>query len=232
MIDLNDNWTLTPGLNYQTAEAEGSWFHNPKFVGDLQVARFFPDWQDEDWYQASLTLDGNIGDLNLVYAGAYLDRDVDSSYDYTVYSEYRSDYYAYYEYACYVYDPNGDCADPSQFTTGDENFTRQSHEIRLQSAQDQRLRWIAGLFYQRQEHFFDLQWNIPTLDESLSVVPNNTVVWQTQSEARRPGRGPVRRGLFRPQRHGHADRRHALVRIREFALRLQRLAGLLHRLFR
>jgi outer membrane receptor protein involved in Fe transport len=181
-IDLNDNWSLTPGLNYQTAEADGLWRHNPKYVGDLQIARFFPDWADEDWYQASLTLEGDIGDMNLVYAGAYLDRDLDTSYDYTTYSEYRSDYYAYYEYACYVYDPNGDCADPSQFITGDENFTRMSHELRLQSSADQRLRWIAGLFYQRQEHLFDLQWIIPTMDESLSVVPGSRTVWQTDQK--------------------------------------------------
>jgi len=181
-IDLNDNWSLTPALNYQTAEADGLWRHNPKYVGDLQIARFFPDWADEDWYQASLTLEGDIGDMNLVYAGAYLDRDLDTSYDYTTYSEYRSDYYAYYEYACYVYDPNGDCADPSQFITGDENFNRMSHELRLQSSADQRLRWIAGLFYQRQEHRFDLQWIIPTMDESLSVVPGSRTVWQTDQK--------------------------------------------------
>jgi iron complex outermembrane receptor protein len=181
-IDLNENWTLTPGIMYQEGKSEGQWFHNPKFLGDLQVARFFPDWSDEDWYQASLTLEGDIGDMNLVYAGAYLDRNLDSSYDYTSYSEYRSDYYAYYEYACYVYDPNGDCADPSQFIAGDENFNRMSHELRLQSGSDQRLRWIAGLFYQRQEHFFDLQWIIPTLDPSLSVVQNSTAAWQTHQK--------------------------------------------------
>jgi iron complex outermembrane receptor protein len=181
-IDLNENWTLTPGLNYQTSKAQGQWWQNPKSVGELQVARFFPDWADEDWYQASLTLEGDIGDMNLVYAGAYLDRNLDSSYDYTSYSEYRSDYYAYYEYACYVYDPNGDCADPSQFITGDENFKRESHEIRLQSGNDQRLRWIAGLFYQKQEHRFDLQWIIPTMDESLSVVPGSRTVWQTDQD--------------------------------------------------
>jgi len=178
-IDLNDNWSLTPGLNYQTAEADGLWRHNPKYVGDLQIARFFPDWADEDWYQASLTLEGDIGDMNLVYAGAYLDRDLDTSYDYTTYSEYRSDYYAYYEYACYVYDPNGDCADPSQFITGDENFTRMSHELRLQSSADQRLRWIAGLFYQRQEHLFDLQWIIPL--NAQSQIPQDPAPGAQQS---------------------------------------------------
>ena len=58
-----------------------------------------------------------------------------------------------------------------------------SHELRLQSGSDQRLRWITGLFYQKQEHRFDLQWIIPTRDESLSVVPGTkTAVWQTDQK--------------------------------------------------
>jgi outer membrane receptor protein involved in Fe transport len=81
-----------------------------------------------------------------------------------------------------VYDPVGDCADSSQYTTGDENFNRMSHELRLQSSADQRFRWIAGLFYQRQEHLFDLQWVIPTLDTSLSVVEDGHAVWQTHQK--------------------------------------------------
>jgi outer membrane receptor protein involved in Fe transport len=181
-IDLSDNWTLTPGIMYQESESDGDWAHIPDVVGDLETTRFISEFVDEDWYQASLTLEGDIGDLNLVYAGAYLDRNQDSQYDYTHYSEYREDYYAYYEYYCYVYDPVGDCADSGQHTTGDENFNRMSHEVRLQSSADQRFRWIAGLFYQRQEHFFDLQWVIPTVDTSLSVVEDGHAVWQTHQK--------------------------------------------------
>jgi outer membrane receptor protein involved in Fe transport len=181
-IDLNDNWTLTPGLNYQKAEATGSWMHNPDHVGDYQVKRFFSEWQDEDWYQATATLEGKIGDLDLVYAGAYLDRNVDSQYDYSGYSEYLEDLYAYYGYYCLYYDPLGDCADPSQYVDGDENFTRTSHELRLSGNPDGRLRWIAGLFYQRQEHLFDLQWVVPDMDPANSVVQNGVTTWQTHQQ--------------------------------------------------
>ena len=66
-------------------------------------------------------------------------------------------------------------------------FTRNSHELRFQSATDQRVRWIAGMFYQKQEHNFDLQWIVPDLDPALTVVLpptgdrlyGGTTVWQT-----------------------------------------------------
>ena len=181
-IDLNDNWTLTPGIMYQTSDVDGRWAHNPDYVGDLQVRTFFPEWNDSDWYQASLTLDGKIGDLDLVYAGAYLDRDVLSSYDYTGYAEYLEDLYGYYGYYCLYYDPLGDCANPSQYVAGDENFNRISHELRLQSSSDQRFRWVAGLFYQRQEHYFDLQWVVPDMNPADSVVQNGVTTWQTNQK--------------------------------------------------
>ena len=182
-IDLNDNWSVTPGIMYQESSVNGIWFDNEPYTGrEFEVTRFFPDTQDEDWYQASLTLEGQIGDLNLVYAGAYLDRNVESNYDYSGYAEYMDDLYDYYGYACYLYDAQGGCADPSQYVFGDQNWERQSHEIRLQSGQDQRFRWIAGLFYQRQEHYFDLQWTVPDLNPAQTVVDGRAVVWQTNQD--------------------------------------------------
>jgi iron complex outermembrane receptor protein len=126
-----------------------------------------------------VTLEGDIGNMNLVYAGAYLDRDVDSSYDYSGYAEYLEYVYGGYGYYCLYYDAAGDCADPSQYVSGDENFNRNSHEIRLQSSPDGSIRWVTGLFYQRQEHLFDLQWTVPDLNPAQSVVENGTTVWQT-----------------------------------------------------
>jgi len=182
-IDLNDSWTLTPGLNYQKQEAQGVWFENEEYTGEEHaVSRFFPDWQDEDWYQASLTLEGQIGDLDLVYAGAYLDRDVDSSYDYSGYAEYLEDLYGYYGYYCLYYDALGGCADGSQYVSGDETFNRNSHELRIQSDTDSRLRWIAGLFFQRQEHLFDLQWVVPDMNPANSVVEGGVTTWQTHQQ--------------------------------------------------
>ncbi|MGB5245115.1 MAG: TonB-dependent receptor, partial [Woeseia sp.] len=180
-IDLNDNWTFTPGLMYQQQEAHGLWAHDPEDSGDLEVVRFFPDDQDEDWLQAMSTIEGNVLDdrLNIVYAVSTLDRNVDSLYDYTGYAEYLEDVYAYYGYACYQYAALGGCADPSQYVDGKERFTRLSHELRVQSNGDGAFRWVAGLFSQKQVHDFDLQWIVPELDPAISVIQNGHTVWQT-----------------------------------------------------
>ncbi|MEX2495967.1 MAG: TonB-dependent receptor [Woeseia sp.] len=190
-VDLNDSWTVTPGIMYQEQDTDGVFVHDPEDIGDLEVQRFFPEFYDDAWYQASLTLEGELGGMELVYAGAYLDRDADSVSDYTHYAQYLDNYYGYYG-GCYHYDSSTlNCTDPSQFISGDETFTRQSHELRLQSAGDSRLRWTAGLFWQRQEHDFDLRWNVPDMDPEFSaprlaswpygtVVPGAEVVWQTK----------------------------------------------------
>lgn len=179
-IDLNDNWSITPGLMYQQQDSNGLWAHDPEDSGDLEVVRFFPDGQEEDWLQSILTLEGNIADkVNFVYAVSHLDRNVDSIYDYSGYAEYLEDLYAYYGYSCYHYDALGNCADPSQYVDSDERFTRLSHEIRLQSAGEGRFQWIVGAFYQKQVHDFDLQWIVPDMNPAGSVIENGTSVWQT-----------------------------------------------------
>lgn len=187
-VDLNDSWTTTAGLTYQDMHSTGAFTHDPEDIGDLNARRMVDDDYDEHWYQASLTIEGHLGGLDLVYAGAYLDRRRDSFYDYTGYSEYLEQYYADYNaylgyqyYYCLYYTAAGDCADPTQFVTGDEQFKRNSHEFRVQSAQDKRLRFIAGLYYQNQTHDFDLQWTVPDADPAGTVVlGGDTVVWQTK----------------------------------------------------
>ncbi len=183
-IDLNDNWSITPGIMYQTSDNKGYWDHNPEFFGDLQTGRLWPATGEDDWYQASLTLNGSIGDIDVVYAGAYLNRDQNYEYDYSSYTEYwayyltNPDYYDAPGY-CVYYNDAGECAVGTQYVDAKNNFVRQSHELRFQSAPDQRLRWIAGLFYQRQEHNFDLQWIVPDSTSATSVVQGANTVWQT-----------------------------------------------------
>jgi outer membrane receptor protein involved in Fe transport len=182
-FDLNENWSVTPGITAQKSDHEGYFEHNPELFGDLQTGRFWPAAGTDDWYQASLTLDGTIGDINLLYAGAYLDREQDYQYDYTSYTEYLAFYYQeYYGYDafCMYYQENGECSKAPQYVDAQNDFTRQSHEIRLQSAADQRFRWTGGLFYQKQKHDFDLQYTVPDSAVSTSVVEGLHVVWQTK----------------------------------------------------
>ena len=188
-VDLNDNWSVTPGIMYQDSQVKGGWAHNPEMFGDLQTGQMWDAYADDEWYQASLTLDGSIGDLDVVYAGAYLDRDNISEYDYSDYTEYWANYSEYFSGAtwCVYYNVDGECAVGTQYVGGFEQYNRVSHELRVQSSAEENIRWIAGAFYQSQEHNFDLQWIVPDLDPARTVVLpptgdrkfGGTTVWQT-----------------------------------------------------
>ena len=201
-VDLNENWSITPGIMYQKSDVEGEWAHNPEFFGDLKTGKLWDSYADDEWYQASLTLEGNIGGIDVIYAGSYLDRENQSEYDYSDYTEYWAYYLTQDQYISPEY-PGGycvyysdrylddieyyECALGTQYVGAFEKYKRQSHEVRLQSSPDERLRWIAGLFYQKQEHNFDLQWIVPDLDPARTVVLpptgdrkfGGTTVWQT-----------------------------------------------------
>jgi outer membrane receptor protein involved in Fe transport len=182
-IDLDENWAVTASLNAQDSDHEGYFEHNPEFFGDLKNGRLWPASGIDDWYQASLTLDGQLGDIDMVYAGAYLDRDQNYEYDYSDYTEYWAYYQAYYSASdpwCVYYNDIGECAIGTQYVDAQNAFTRESHELRFQSPADRRVRWTGGLFYQRQKHDYDLQYTVPDSAVANSVVEGGHVVWQTK----------------------------------------------------
>ena len=61
-----------PGLMYQTSDIDGEWAHNPEFFGDLKTGKLWDSFAEDEWYQATLTVEGSIGDIDVIYAGAYL----------------------------------------------------------------------------------------------------------------------------------------------------------------
>ena len=189
LIDLNDNWTITAGIMRQELESKGVWDHDPDDVGDLEVTRFNPDSNDDEWTQLSLVVEGKIGDMTLTYAGSDLDRESYQQADYSLYADNRlspgstSNYYS-----CYVF-ATGACGDPSILLTADNEYKRENHEIRLISSQESRLRWIVGAFYEKASHDFDIEWHIPGII-GLSYVGRVPIaveapdIYYTQDETR------------------------------------------------
>ena len=57
---------------------------------------------------------------------------------------------------------------PSQYVHGTDGYKRQSHEIRISSPSDQRLRFVAGLFYQKQDHEIFQRYRIDGLAAKIS----------------------------------------------------------------
>ncbi|WOX07218.1 TonB-dependent receptor [Microbulbifer pacificus] len=212
-VDLNDNWTANLGVNTQQQETNGVFDHDPEDVGDLEVVRFGPDKYEESWTQSSLTLTGSVGGLEVTYAGAHLDRDSDWASDYSAYAEYLENLYADYGYDCLYYNSMGGCADPTQYIDDNSKYRRTSHELRVQSDQENRLRWIAGAFYQEQVHDFDMRWQVPELSTDDSVIENGHVVWQTAQV-----RKDTDRALFGEVSYDLTEKLTGMVGIRHFDL--------------
>jgi iron complex outermembrane receptor protein len=184
-IELAEHWTVTASLLGQDQRSHGSFGYDPN-LGTLEVQHFFGPERDHDRFaQAALTIQGRLGTFDITYAGAYLDRRLHTSNDYTDYAEaYDHLYEGAGGLANYFYfsDNNGNTIDPSQHIIGRDHFTKMSHELRLASPSTGRLRFVGGLFYQRQFHFIHQDYQVTNLAAALSVNGLPGTLWLTQQD--------------------------------------------------
>lgn len=174
-FDLNDDWSITPAFMGQHQRATGSTGYDPS-VGDLEVSHAYPESSDDRWWQAALTVEGKIGNFDLTYAYAHLKRDVDSEADY-------SDYGFWYDtlagYGAYFYDDDGALINPAQYIQSKDGYRKTSHELRIASPADARVRVVGGLFWQESTHDIFQRYRVDGLASSISVPGWEDTIWLT-----------------------------------------------------
>ncbi len=176
-VDLNDNWTITPTLMAQSTHADGNFSIDPS-LGGLAVDHFYPEYTHDSWWQAALTVEGKIANLDVTYSGGYLKRDDKTSTDYTDYSFF---YDQQLGYGTYFLDPvTGAPYDPSQHIVASDGYRKMSHELRIATPKEEPLRFIGGLFYERQEHYILQNYLIDAMPVSESVDGWPHTIWLTQ----------------------------------------------------
>jgi len=183
-VDLDDNWTVTPTIYYQEQRNKGVFGFEPS-VGDLKVQRFYPDFAKDRFVQAALTIEGKLGNWDLTYAGAYADRKISASSDYTDYAEtYDSLYESVGGIAGYFGFQNnaGQTIDPRQYTLSSPKYRKLSQEFRVASPQDSRFRVVGGLFYQYQANDIDERYVVPNLAANRSVNGLPGILWLTKQK--------------------------------------------------
>lgn len=175
-VDLNESWTVTPTLMHQQQKSKGAFAYDPS-LGDLKVARYRPERADDRWTQAALTVEGKIANLDVVYAGSYLKRDVDVEQDY-------SDYSLFYDiaYGYTLYNDDGITIDPTQYIQWKDRYKRHSHEFRVSTPSDKRLRFVGGLFFQRQQHGIEQNYKVDDLTALYEVTGWEDTIWLTEQE--------------------------------------------------
>ena len=147
LYDLNDDWSALVQHTRQTLKAEGSFLLDPSRAEPHASATFTPDYNRDEFGLTTWTLDGRLANLDVVYTGGRLARDVDAVVDYTHYNA-GGGYITYYLCSGNVYDaadPNH-CYDPTKQYNDASTNARTTHELRVASDAAERWHWLAGVY--------------------------------------------------------------------------------------
>ncbi len=139
---INDEWDLLVQHSHQELGADGVFDYDPE-VGDLEVSRFFPDKLRDEFDLTSLTLTGRLDDLEVVYTGAFLNREVNQSIDYTGYNN-SGAFIAWY--TC-TYEDTRHCLDPTKGFKGQQDHKRITQEFRVSMDLTDTVSVIGGVYY-------------------------------------------------------------------------------------
>ena len=151
-LEIGKNWNALATVAQQTIDADGVFFVDPN-LGDLEIQRYTEDVIEDEFDNMSLTLEGSIGDLEVVYAGAYTDRTSDQMVDYTDYlfvgqylPYYICDYYVTYTTYAPGNVPTGTCGAPNLLVDSTTNLEVTSHEFRIHANLNDTTSLTAGVF--------------------------------------------------------------------------------------
>jgi iron complex outermembrane receptor protein len=189
---INDDWSALIVQSFQNLEADGVSTQFPigsngQTLGPWQVTSFVPAYDKDRYENTAWTLNGKLADLHLVYTGGYLDRHIDQTNDY---SNYTRSAYGFY-YTCQGGSGGGgfgtpgtgpgvpaggttpQCYSPITSWRDQVTNTHQSHEFRVSTPDDWRIRGILGAYYED----FDIRDNMNFHYKTIpSCTPQNLAV--------------------------------------------------------
>jgi iron complex outermembrane receptor protein len=206
---INDDWSVLGQFTTQTLKTDGVFDYDPE-KGDLNVSRFTEDSLEDSFDQFAWTLEGRLGELDVIYTGAYLDREVHAKLDYTGYTNigkfiagYQCEYLvgSYYHglsngYTTgYTWDPTmgGDsgvieCGTPANNAKIDNEQTRFTSELRISGEFNERTTFLAGVYYEDSEilHVGNFNYGAP-LEKGWAPIDINLSSTFDSSEANARG---------------------------------------------
>jgi len=163
ILELNDRWTVSPQILYQTQDAEGSFLFDSR-LNDLEVHDFSLTRNHDRWLHAALAIEGEVGIFDIIYSAGYLSRRISNDNDYTYYSVAYDAIPGYTKFP----DGKGGFLDPTQQYHVAQRHHKTTHELRISTPTSSALRATAGLFHHRQRTRTHADYFIP----GFSVVPN------------------------------------------------------------
>jgi len=159
--EINEDWSLLLGAMTQELETDGTFTADPTLGTDSpSIQRYSPDHLEDSFDNFNWTLEGRIGELEVIYTGAYTERESDQIVDYTDYmfvGQYLPYYicdasvsypeYNYYQDGAPLNQSFGTCYEPDLYALSYSETQVQTHEIRISTDQSKDLRFTAGAFF-------------------------------------------------------------------------------------
>ena len=159
--NINDDWDALIQHSQQTLEGEGSFVVDTSLDEDHASARFSPEYNRDSFGLTTWTLSGRIANLDVIYTGGSLNRDVDGIIDYTHYNN-GGGYITYYLCSGNIYDATdvNNCYDPTKQYTEDTANSRFTNEFRVSTDPTRRVRLLGGIYTNSFEtnHIGDFQY--------------------------------------------------------------------------
>lgn len=150
LYEFNDEWRLNVSHSQQNLDTDGVFFADPE-LGKYEIERFEADEIEDSYHNTAWTIEGRLGFLEVLYTGAYTERNTDQRVDYSDYL-FVGQYLPYYICDGSVSypgagGPSGTCQAPNLFVKSQTDTEIQSHELRFSTPADNRFRVTAGGFY-------------------------------------------------------------------------------------
>ncbi len=175
-----DGWAIMPQVTAQKQIANGYFGFDPR-VGDLEVHDYDITQQNDQFYQAALTINGHIGDWDIVSATGYYQRQVKLRNDYTYYTVTYDKFGAGYENYLQFFDQNGctgagatlkcnSLINPTQYYRGLRNEKKFTQELRISTPKSWPFDVTLGGFYHRQKNEVNNDYAIHGLDKIVGYT--------------------------------------------------------------
>jgi iron complex outermembrane recepter protein len=180
---LNEDWTLNATTMYQELETDGVFDYAPG-VGDLKVQQYGPNTLRDTISLSSLSVNGKLGMLDVVLTTSYQDHHAVQQADYAKYANiglympfYNCDRGVYYSGYATSAAQGQTCYSPSNSYKVDNRNRRWTHEFRVTTPADKRLRGTLGLFYDLNKIYDVTQWNyvLPAAGFRYNLPPHPSV---------------------------------------------------------
>jgi len=167
-----DGWEFLPSITAQKQVSRGYFGFDPR-VGDLKVQDYDITRNNDRWYQAALSINGHIGDWDIVSATGYFKRRQKTLNDYTYYTVTYDGFGVGYESYLQFFDncsgsgASEQCSliNPTQYYHADTRRNKFTQELRITTPKSWPFDITIGGFYQRQKNETNTYYAIRGLDQ-------------------------------------------------------------------